>query len=108
MKDKYDKEIDQLMSASPDKFIALLVEHWTAASPLFQFMSKSGRSGGNCNCPTMVKGIKDGCSSKRVKKEILSSPLIPACFADIEQDELMLNEFARIQRLADIEFKRVV
>ncbi len=105
--DKYDEEIEELMSHPDREFNDAIGNHWFDSTPLFQFLTKTGKPVGNCGCPIMIKkglNFKDG--PVKTVKAINRSKLIPCSMHDIIQDRAVLGEFARIQRICDKELGR--
>lgn len=101
--DKYDFEIEKLMAMTPETFNREIKMEWVNATPLFKFL---GLEPSRLGCPTQCKQLIANCghTTGSISEQAAGdSPIIPAMFTGIKQDRVMLNEFARIQRIADEE-----
>src|SRR5688572_28932451 len=101
--DKYDEHIEAILR---DKDKAGLHNDWVLAKGLFQFLGPSGCPS-KCGCPTMVKSGRGKTHDGKLLDEVMNSKIIPDDSKQILPDRAMLNEFARIQRLADKIYNRV-
>lgn len=109
MKDKYDEQIDELMALDAGEFRNAVSEQWMDAQGLFQFLNHSGQTGtATCGCPVMVKDGAFRTAGRKMDQAVRKSSIIPDHVDCIPQSREVLEEFARIQRMADKVYGRKV
>lgn len=112
MKDKYDEHIEAILT-DPDP-ARKISQDWNNFGPLFEALGPSRWNSIECGCPTQVKrALHVDPNYKRshhgaMDEEVRKSKLIPVDPTNIRPDRPMLEEFARIQRLADKVYNRPV